>query len=343
MDINSWLNDLTCKVGISGYENSVAEFALNKLKNYCDKCEISKMGSVHGFIKGKGEKNRKKIMLEAHMDQVGFLVSKINDDGTISCVPVGGIDARILPGLNVKIIGSSKIIDGVVLAPSDESVTEKNADIKSLKIFTGYEKEELSKYIALGDAVVFDNSYTKLQSTKRCSAAMDNRSGMATVIYALEKFKETPIDSDIYVLFSTEEEIGLRGAYTGAYEIDPDMAIVVDVTHGVTVDSKEESGVFNLGCGAVVLRGPNVDYAMTKELIALSEKLGIKHEIEVAGGASGTTAWAIQTIKSGVPTLLISIPLRYMHTNVEVLDINDIKECGELMAAAARFFGKEDK
>lgn len=343
MDINAQLKDLTSKKGISGCEDSVAEYAVSVLKAYCDECEISRMGSVHGFIKGKGKDNRKKIMLEAHMDQVGFLVTMVNDDGSVSFTAVGGIDARILPCLKVKIFGEEKTIDGVILAPGDESVSEKNAELKTLKIYTGYSADELKKNVSPGDAVVFESEYTELADSCRCSASMDNRSGMTAVFRALEYIKQNPVDADIYVLFSTQEEIGLRGAFTSAYEINPDLAIVVDVTHGTTVDSADDAGVFDLGSGAIILRGPNVDYKMTKELIKLAEESGVKHKIEVAGGASGTTAWAIQTIKCGIPVLLISIPLRYMHTNVEALDIKDVEESGRLMGLAAEYFGKEVK
>ena len=340
MNTNSLLKSLTSKTGISGYENNIAEYALQELKKYCDVCEIDRMGSVHGFIKGTCGDKRKKIMLEAHMDQVGFLVTKIDDDGCISFAAVGGIDARILPCLRVKILGK-EVIDGVVIAPTDDTVTDKNAEIKSLRIYTGYDSDELKKIVSPGDAIVFDYDYTELLENLRCSGSMDNRSGMAAVFRALEYIKQNPVMADIYIVFSTQEEIGLRGAYTSTYKINPDMAIVVDVTHGTTVDSVNDAGVFDLGSGAIILRGPNVDYNMTKELIHLAEKSDIKHKIEVAGGASGTTAWAIQTIRCGVPVMLISIPLRYMHTNVEVLNTDDIEQAGRLMGLAAEYFGKE--
>ncbi len=342
MDTNIMLRTLTSKSGISGYENSIAQYAAHELGKYCDSSEINKMGSVHGYIKGTGGENRRKIMLEAHMDQVGFLVTMINDDGSISFTAAGGIDARILPCLRVKILGE-KTIDGVILAPGDESVAEKNAELKTLKIYTGYSADELKKIVSPGDAVVFDSDYIELFDNLRCSGSMDNRSGMTAVFNALEYIKQNPVEADIHVVFSTQEEIGLRGAYTSTYDINPDMAIVIDVTHGTTVDSVDDTGVFDLGSGAIILRGPNVDYNMSKKLIDLAEDSGIKHKVEVAGGASGTTAWAIQTIRCGVPVLLISIPLRYMHTNVEVLDTKDVENSGRLMGLATEYFGKEVK
>lgn len=340
MDIDVVLNTLTSKIGVSGAEDSVAECALDMLRNYCNECEIDRMGNVVGVIRGDG--GGKKIMLESHMDQVGFIVTDIDDDGNICFAAVGGIDVRILPCLRVKICGS-KIIDGVILSPSDEDVAEKNPDIKKLRIFTGYSKSELLDLVTIGDIIVFDNEYMKLSGDCRCSAAMDNRSGMAVVLTALEYLKQNPVNADVYAVFSTQEEVGLRGAYTGTYGIEPDMAIVVDVTHGTTVDSTEDSGVFDLGSGAAILRGPNVNYHMAKELIKLADENNIDYKIETAGGASGTTAWAIQTVRAGVPVLLISIPLRYMHTNVEVLDLKDVEKAGRLMGIAAVHFAAEVK
>lgn len=339
MDIDKVLKTLTSKTGVSGAEDGIAACAADMLKEYCDEAKIDKMGNVVGIIRGSGDK-RKKIMLEAHMDQVGFIVTKIEDDGNLSFTAVGGIDARILPCLRVKIIGD-EVLSGVILSPDDEDVKEKNADIKSLKIYTGYSKEELSGLVSPGDLIVFDNEYMRLAGGRRCSASMDNRSGMTAVFAALEYLSQNPSDADIYVVFSTQEEVGLRGAYTSTYGIEPDMAIVVDVTHGTTVDSTDDMGVFDLGSGAAVLRGPNADYRMAKQLINLAEKNNIDYKIETAGGASGTTAWAIQTIRAGVPVLLISIPLRYMHTNVEVLELSDIEKAGRLMGIGAEYFGRE--
>ncbi len=329
MNIKKYLKELTQTYGVSGNECPIAKTAEKYLSKYCDEIAVDKMGNLIGKINGK--KGSKKIMLEAHMDQVGFLVSDIDDEGNLSFVAVGGIDHRILPGLKVKIFGK-ETVNGVITVPKDGA--EKNAEIKDLKIFTGFPKEALLKKISIGDHIIFDYDFTELMCNNLCSGAMDNRSGMAVMISALGKIAKTKPENDIYIVFSTQEEVGLRGAYTSCYGVEPDMAVVVDVTHGTTADSKDDSGVFDLGSGAVILRGPNVDYSKTLALIELAKKNKIDYKIEVAGGASGTTAWAIQTVGKGVPVMLISIPLRYMHTNVEVLKEDDLRAAAELVAEA---------
>lgn len=343
MNTKEILIDLTRKVGVSGLEDSVSNFAVELLKKYCENPRIDHMNNVIGCIPGKNRKGdkTKKIMLEAHMDQVGFLVSEIDKDGYISFVSIGGNDERILPCLRVKIIGK-QIINGVIIAPMDELVVKKTVAVKELRIFTGYTEEELKSLISIGDVIYFDTEFLTLMNNSYSSSAMDNRSGMTAVISSLEYIKNAELDSDVYVVFTTQEEVGLRGAYTSTYNIKPDLAIVVDVTHGLTSDSVKDQGVFKLGSGAVIFRGPNADYHKTKKLVDLAVKNNIDYEIEAVGGASGTTGWAIQTIGSGVPVLIISIPLRYMHTNVEVLDCSDLEQVSKLIGVAVEYFGKDD-
>ena len=332
MNTKDLLRELTKSCGISGNEKPVAEAAASVLERFCE-TKRDNMGNLIGVIKGSG--SGRKIMLEAHMDQVGFIVTDIEDNGYIKFAAVGGVDPRILPGLRLKIFGS-KTITGVVDVP--DSPPEKTAQIKDMKIYTGYDADELRNLVRIGDHIAYDFDMTELLCGNLCSGAMDNRAGMAAILLALDMLKDKKLDADIYALFSTQEEVGLRGSFTGAFEVKPDLAIVIDVTHGTTVDSENDSGVFDLGSGAVILRGPSVDYDKSLELIDIAKENNIGYKIEAAGGASGTTAWAIQTVGEGVPTLLISIPLRYMHTNVETLKLSDVEAAAALTAAAVERF-----
>ncbi len=327
------LRVLTEPRGVSGREKCVADTALRLLSGLCDSAEKDQMGSVIGFKKGVG-RHKRKIMLEAHMDQVGFLITEIEDGGLLKFAPVGGIDPRILPGLRLRIFTGDGEVPGVINVP--EKVGEKAPEIKDLRIFTGLSPEQTREKIKPGDTAVYDYAVTDLKRGNFCSGAMDNRAGMAAHIMALEALKNEELYDDLYILFSTQEEVGLRGSYTGAFAVQPDLAIVVDVTHGTTVDSEKDAGVFDLGSGAVIFRGPGVDYDRALWLIDIAKRGGVKYKIEAAGGASGTTAWSIQTSGRGVPALLISIPLRYMHTNVETLKAADVEAVAELTAAAVR-------
>lgn len=335
IDVRQLIEKLAAPRGVSGNESPVAEVAKDRLSKYCDEVKLDKMGNLLGLRRGHG---KKKILLEAHMDQVGLIVTKIEEDGCLRFDSVGGIDNGILPCMRVRIFGKETIIGIIVLC---DDKLEKPPKIKDMKIYTGYDSaEEVKKYTEVGDLVAFDYQTEDLLGTRLCSGALDNRCGMAAMLLALEKLEGKTLDGDVYTLFSTQEEVGLRGSITGAFSVKPDIAVVVDVTHGVTPDSKDEPGVFDLGSGAVIFRGPNTDYDMSLELINLAKEKHIPYAIEAGGGPSGTTAWAVQTAGEGVLTMLISIPLRYMHTNVEVLDISDIEAVAELVAAAVEKFSK---
>ena len=333
MNIENKVSELTAIDGVSGFETEIAEYLENELSKTCDEVWINKHKSVIGLIKSDKE-NAKKIMIDAHLDQIGMMVKGIDDKGFISFTNIGGIDERILPSSEVYILGKEKVY-GVIGAKPPHLLTkedsEKNPKIKDMLIDIGMDKEEAEKVIEVGDAILMKGKAIKLLDGKMSGMAMDNRAGIVSVLYAIENLKS---DYDVYVVFSSQEETGLQGGYTAAAQIQPDLAIVIDVTHGETPDAKERTGVFPLGSGAVICRGPNLDYDRTLRLIEMARENNIKFEIEVAEGSSGTNAWFMQTCRQGVPCVLISIPLRYMHTSVETLLIEDVEEIGKLIKIA---------
>ena len=333
MNVKEKLFELIKIKGVSGFELEIAEYLKNELLKTCDEVWINKHKSVIGLIKSEKE-NAKKIMVDAHLDQIGMMVKGIDEKGFVSFTNIGGIDERILPSSEVYILGKEKVY-GVIGAKPPHLLTkedsEKNPAIKDMLIDIGMNKEEAEKVIEVGDAIVMKSKPSELLDGKVSGMAMDNRSGIASVLYAIENLKS---DYDVYVVFSSQEETGLQGGYTAAAQIQPDLAIVIDVTHGETPDAKDKAGVFPLGSGAVICRGPNLDYDKTLKLIEIAKENNIKFEIEVAEGSSGTNAWLMQTCRQGVPCVLISIPLRYMHTSVETLLIGDIEETGKLIKLA---------
>lgn len=331
MEILEILKALGKAKGVSGFEEDIKETAKGILTPICDMVYESKTGSVIGIIKS-GKENAPKLMLEAHLDRIGLMVSGIDKNGFVKFTAVGGVDPRILTGSEVYILGKETVygITGA-LPPHLKSKEDKDKlpKISELLIDTGMDEATLKEKISVGDAIVFKSEPIKLLNTEYCASAMDNRSGMAAVLLGVSQIENSPYD--IYIVFSTEEELGLHGAYTAAAEIAPDMAVVVDVTHGMTPDTKLETGVFKTGSGTIICRGPNFDYSLTKGLLSLAKENNIKYDIEVASGHSGTNAWAIQTAGEGVKTLLLSIPLKYMHTSVETLDLSDIEETSKLI------------
>ncbi len=331
METYEILKALTDEKGVSGFEGNVSETAKELLAPFCDEVWENRFKSVIG-VKKSGNKNAKKLMVEAHLDQIGLMVSKFKGDGFLSFVTVGGVDSRILSGSEVVILGKEKVYGIIGAKPphlSGNDDKEKMPKLTDMLIDTGLSEEELKEKVSVGDSVIFKSKLTKLLGGEYCSSAMDNRAGVTAILKAVEGLSSSPYD--LYFAFASEEELGLHGAYTLTEEIRPDLAVVIDVTHGMTPDTKDEVGVFKTGCGAVIGRGPNFDNDFAEKIIAIAKEKNIKYEIEVASGNSGTDAWAIQNSFGGTKTALISIPVKYMHTSVETLDISDIEAVSALI------------
>ena len=318
-ELVSLIKTLTALRGVSSAEGEASVRLKEILSKICDRCEIQRNGNVLGFI--SAHKDSKTVMLEAHIDRIGLMVTKICDDGLIKFSCIGGVDERILTSAEVTILGKEDVYGVICKVKSDD-----------MRIDTGFSAEKLADKIKVGDMVIINSVFTQLLGDKLSCAAMDNRAGIAAILSALKRIDKTNLKYNIVVLLSVQEELGLHGAYTGAESQSPDAAIVVDVTHGTTHDTKNEVGVFPLGSGAAICRGPNFDYEYTVKLMELCDSFGIPYTIEAASGPSGTSAWATQISGGGIPSMLLSIPVRYMHTNVETLAIKDADAVAELIA-----------
>lgn len=327
MNTSELILNLTSYNAVSGYENGFTGQLCDILKRYTEDVTVDRFNNVIAAVKSE-KAGAPKVMLEAHIDQIGLMVSEIKDDGTVSFVSVGGIDPRILPASDCVILGRERVC-GVIEEKSHDK--EKLPKIEDMSVFTGFGSEHLKSIISVGDPVVFDVKPTSLCNGQLAGAALDDRAGIASLIMVLDKIKNANLNFDLYFLFSSQEELGMHGAYSGADEIQPDLAIAVDVTHGLTPSVKKEDGAFETGGGAIICRGPSLDYDLTNKLIDTAEKKSIKYDIEVAAGNSGTDAWAIQTAGSGVRTMLVSIPLKYMHTTVETIDVSDVEAVADLI------------
>ena len=336
IEIKEKIKQLTEMSGLSGAEISIAAFLREELIELGLEAEVDSYGNVIGTLSCNKDE-AKTMLFEAHMDQIGLMVSGVEEDGYVKFVNLGGIDQRILPGISVVIQGKKRIngIIGPYYTKTKKDEELKNPKLETYRIDTGLTTEEAKELNSVGDFIQIQGTSVALLNQKLSGCAMDNRAGIVAILKCLERFKKESPAYTIQVLFSTQEELGLHGAYTGLKDKKIDGAIVVDVTHGTTPDTKEEPGVFPLGNGAVICRGPNFHYVYTKQLLSMAKEKNVSHEIEVAAAESGTTAWAIQTANGGIPVMLLSIPLRYMHTNVETLDISDVNSVAELLYHAA--------
>ena len=337
------LIELSSLGGISGFENTVRSSIRGLLDKYCDEVSEDKLGNYIGKIKC-GKENPEKIMLVAHTDGIGFVVSDILDKGFLRISPVGGIDAKILLGCDVTVWGKNAI-NGVIgakpphlMSAEDSSKTPKISD---MVVDTGYSKEELEKFVSIGDMVTFSEGAMPLLGESICGKYLDDRAGIVSLFIAAEKIKEKNINKDVYLLLSSQEEVGTRGASVGAFGINPDAAIVVDVTHGKTPDADADRA-FPCGSGAAVCVGPNIHPYMYELAEKCAKKNDIPYETEVEGGATGTDAEVVQIAREGIPCALLSIPLKYMHTSVEMLGFSDVCAVGNLIAEMVSDFSTEE-
>ena len=280
-------------------------------------------------------------MLEAHYDEIGLIVTEIMDNGRIKFMPIGGIDTAILPSSFVTIHGK-KDVTGVIgakpphLQSADES--KKKYKTEDLYIDAYMTKDELEGVVRIGDSISFNSKPRQLLGGMYSSKSLDNRGGVATLLLCAKALKEAGFKGKVIFLLSVQEEVGLRGATAGAYEIKPDMAIVVDVTFG-TSPSVSSSESFPLGGGGAIAAGPNIDPEIFDKLKAIAHKNDLPYSVEVIADNTGTNAWAIQVQAGGIPCGLVSLPLRYMHSHVETLDAMDIENTVTLLTEFAKEAG----
>lgn len=331
MDALKTLKALCSLDGVYSGAMNAAEEAKKMLAPFCDEIKTLNDGSIAGVKKCKN-KNAKKIMIDAHIDEIGLMISEIDEKGFLHFVPVGGVDIKTLPASEVNVFGK-KTIKGIIgtKPPHLQSADEHSKAFlcEDLTIDTGYGKEEIEKIVKIGDYALVCGEFTCLSENEYSSKSMDNRAGVCSVLMAAEALSTCDLDADVYYVFSCGEEFDMSGALIAANTIKPDISVSVDVTHGVTADNKESAYV--LGDGPSYSVGPNI----SKKLVSLIKEAAIENKIEihpeVDGGSSGTNAWAIQVAGTGVLTAVLSIPLKYMHTQVETIDISDIKKVSVLL------------
>ena len=334
MNITEVLKKLCEATGVSGSEENACSVALQLLKEYAPDAKADKFGNVTAFI-GDRNNGKKTLLLEAHIDEIGFIVTYIDDKGFIKVGECGGTDRRLYAAQTVTIHAKAPV-KGVIatLPPHVNSDTKTAMKASEIVIDTGYSKDELEKLVSLGDRVTIDGKFSVMNGTRVTGKAIDDRGGVAAVLYALDLLKNKETDYNIAVLFASQEETGSRGATIGAYNADADYALATDVSFAYTPGAKKEKcGI--MGKGAMIGIAPVLSDEVTGELKRIAAEKKIPVQFEVMGGDTGTDADEISITKSGVKTGLISIPLKYMHTPVEVVDTEDICTVGRLMAEFA--------
>jgi tetrahedral aminopeptidase len=335
-DILPFLKSLISVSGLSGYESPVAKLIAEKWSLLVDETSISRVGSLHGFKKGNGESSRPSVMIATHMDAIGMRVSKIVD-GFLHITNIGGIDVRVLPGavVTVHATKSGEELPAVVVMPPAQflpgSVGDGFATINNLLVDTGLSPREVERKIHVGDLVSFANEPFELAGDVISGHTVDNRASVAALTACLEELQNKPHVWDVWAVATVQEETTYLGAYSSAFALRPQIAIVVDTTHAKGPGANDWQ-TFPMGNGVGLCIGPNMHPFLHKKLEELAERLEIPWFLEAAPINSGTDAFAVQITAEGIPTGLIEIPIRYMHTPVESVAMKDIQRAGRLLA-----------
>lgn len=330
MIASEYIKKLDSVFGVSGNEYEISSVVSQLFSKFCDSVEIDGIGNVIGRKKGTNP-DAPSIMVEAHMDELGLMVSRITDEGSLNFITVGGFDPKVLPGTEVTIHGKQKLF-GVIGAMPPHLIVDRSkaSKINELCVDTGYSKEEIEKLVSVGDIITINTYYTELLNNFVAGRCIDDRGGLAAILRMLELLENKEIENEIIVVATVQEELGLRGARVAASHIMPGCAIAIDVCHGESANVRDDA--FPCGKGPVITVGPNLHSKFTKKIIEQAKKNGIEIQLEACEGDTGTDAWEIQTASCGVPTALLSIPLRYMHSNYEIVNTNDIEATAKLIA-----------
>lgn len=327
------LERLSALGGISGFEHTLHHEVCTLLAPWCDEVHTDPLGNLIG-VRRCGDPHAHCVMLDAHMDGIGLMVKDIDDRGFITFIPIGGVDTRILPACEVTVHGRKPLYGVIGAKPPHLQSREdagKPAKVEDMAVDVGLAADEVRKLVSVGDMISFRSHPARLAGDVLSGQYMDDRAGIVAVLECLRELQNVRLEhTDVCFLCAVQEEVGLRGARVGAYNVAPDYAIVVDVGHGETPDGKGDN-CFPIGEGTVLSVGPNLHPVLVARAKELAARYGIPFQIEVDGGDTGTDAWEVQVSRSGVPTLLLSVPLRYMHTTVETLDYRDVSATARLM------------
>lgn len=321
----------------SGSEEEAVNFWKKEVKEFVQKVETD----IHGNgIAVLNEGETPKIMLAAHIDEVGYMVKYIDKEGYISFSTVGGVDPQLIPGHRVKIKTRKGEILGVIgkkpIHLLEEEEKKKIPKVEDLWVDIGAKDEEEAKAkVEIGDVIVVNLAFDSLTTDKIVGRGFDDKAGVFVITEVLKSLTKEAFDASLYTVVTVQEEIGLRGARTSAYGISPDIGLAVDVTFATDHPqiNKKRDGDIRIGSGPVIAKGPNINSKVFEMLLTVAEEENIPYQIEAISHGTGTDANAIQLTRSGVATGLVSIPLRYMHTPVEVVSLEDLENTAKLLKA----------
>ena len=332
------LKKLCIDKGVSGSEIEMLDVIKEIVGDFA---EVSADG-MGDILVTMGDKNADKhIMLDAHMDRIGLVVTYINDEGFIKAEPVGGIDLRTLQSSAVKVLAKETILGVICTMPPHLSKNDDELSKDKIWIDTGLSADEVKNLVSLGDKIIVCSEFRELLNHQVAVSALDNRAGCAVLVKCAELLKDKKIPCRLSLVFSVQEETSELGAGISAYTLQPDEAVVIDVgfakQDGVP---DEKSG--KIGCGAIIGISPVLSGKVTDKIKDIAKRLDMECDYEVCGGATGTNADKISSSRGGIMTGCISVPEKNMHTQVEVVSPDDMEKIAELLAVYVQEGGAEN-
>ena len=335
VDNKKLLKTLSEATGISGYEKDLANLISDSFQPYCDEIKDDKLGNLIAIKKAENNSDQApNIMLAAHMDEIGLMVTKIEEKGFLRFTYVGGVDPRTLLGQEVVVHGKEEVIGIIGARPphlSDEKERNEAPDKEKLFIDLGLSKGKSEEIINVGDLVSIKRDFNTLDGEIVTGKSLDDRAGVIMLFECLKELQYLKTNVNVHAVATIQEEVGIRGAITSSYSIYPDIGIAVDVCHA-DMPGVEKDRVVDMGEGPAVSFGPHVHPKIYDKLTEIADDQNIPYQPEPATHPGGTDAWGIQIARSGVASALVSIPLRYMHTSVETISLHDVKAGGQLLA-----------
>jgi endoglucanase len=328
------LKRLTETSGVSGYEHQVREIVRDEFERYADEVEPDTLGNLIAVKHGTGAPPRRSVMLAIHMDEIGLVVSQL-EDGFIHFLKVGDYDDRVLLGQQVTVHGRQDLV-GIIGARPPHLLSgdqrDKPIPRDKLLIDVGLSPQELPRLVRTGDLVTMRRDLVELKGNLVSGKALDNRASVAAAAVCLGELGRLQHEWDVYAVATVQEEVGLKGAFTSSYGLQPDVGIAVDVTWARQPGTPDEY-TFEIGKGPTISCGPNFHPGLQRALVKTAEQLEMDYHLEPSTRPPGSDAYAIQLCREGIPAALVSIPQRNMHTPVETVSVKDIERVGRLLAA----------
>ena len=331
----------------TGFEEPVAALVRERLGTVADEVSTDTMGSVSAVLSGTDEA-APSLMLAAHMDEIGLMVTYISPEGFLSVASLGGVDAAILPGMRVDVHTAAGPLRGIVgrkpihlIEPDERKAV---TPLSGLVIDLGLKPKRVKKLVSVGDPITFAVGFERFGDAMAVSKCFDDKCGVWVACRVMEKLAAAGrAAGDFIAVATTQEEIGTRGAMTSAHAMNPDVALAFDVTHATDYPGIDAAKYGKIVCGAgpVIARGPNINPVVFERLVAAAKAEDIPYQLEAEPSVTGTDARAIQVARDGIPTGLISVPLRYMHTPTEVVCLADLDATVRLITRFARDLGPQ--